>query len=181
MIVTSMIRTKERAERVAFTIPYAEATYAMLIRASDADKIKAIKDLNGRVVAVKLGSVGQVLQEKINAQLKQAGGAGFKEVRIFDDHPSAYVALAQNRVDTVWNSIGALAIVLKDAPGQYAIVKGLADDAWAGIATRKEDVELTEFLNSELRRLKANGEIYALQEKWFGMRMSLPDTWPAIS
>src|SRR6185437_4867674 len=120
------------------------------------------------------GSVGQVLQEKINAQLKQAGGAGFKEVRIFDDHPSAYVALAQHRVDTVWNSIGALALTLKDAPGQYAIVKRLADDAWAGIATRKEDSDLTEFLNTELRRLKANGQIYALQEKWFGIRMSLP-------
>lgn len=181
IIVTSMIRTKERAERVAFSIPYAEATYAMLIRAGDASAIRNVNDLNGRVVAVKLGSVGQVLQEKVQASLKASGGQGFKEVRIFDDHPSAYVALAQNRVDTVWNSIGALAIVLKDAPGKYAIVKGLADDAWAGIAARKEDVEIVSFLDSEIRRLKANGEIYKLQEKWFGLRMTLPDAWPALA
>lgn len=180
-IVTSMIRTKERAERVAFSIPYAEATYSMLIRASDAATIRSVSDLNGRVVAVKLGSVGQVLQEKVQASLKAAGGPGFKEVRIFDDHPSAYVALAQNRVDTVWNAIGALAIVVKDAPAKYAIVKGLVDDAWAGIAVRKEDVDIVSFLDSEIRRTKASGEIYRLQEKWFGIRMPLPDAWPPLS
>jgi polar amino acid transport system substrate-binding protein len=181
VIMSSMSYTKERLERVAFTIPYAEASQALLVRAADADRIKAPADLNGRTIAVKLGSPGQILQERINASLKTAGGPGFKELRTFDDHPSAYVALAQNRVDGVLNTVPTLAMVLKDAPGKYAIVKGMGADNWAGIAARKEDPEIVAFLNEELKKLKASGALYALQEKWFGFRMTLADTVPSFS
>jgi polar amino acid transport system substrate-binding protein len=180
VIMSSMSYTKERLERVAFSIPYAEASQSLLVRAADAGKIKGVSDLNGRVVAVKLGSPGQILQDKINAGLKAAGGTGFKEVRTFDDHPSAYVALAQNRVDGVLNTLATLAMVLKDAPGKYAIVKGMGADNWAGIAARKEDTEVVQYLNTELRRLKADGSLYKLQEKWFGFRMQLADAVPSF-
>jgi polar amino acid transport system substrate-binding protein len=180
VIMSSMSYTKERLERVAFSIPYAEASQALLVRASDVDKIKGVSDLNGRVMAVKLGSPGQILQEKMNATLK-ASGSGFKELRTFDDHPSAYVALAQNRVDGVLNTLATLAMVVKDAPGKYAIVKGMGADNWAGIAARKEDPEIVGFLNAELKRMKADGSIYKLQEKWFGFRMTLADAIPSFS
>jgi polar amino acid transport system substrate-binding protein len=180
IIMSSMSYTKERLERVAFTIPYAEASQAMLIRSGDTGTIRSVTDLSGRVLAVKLGSPGQVLQEKIQTSLKSAGGAGFKELRVFDDHPAAYIALAQNRVDAVLNTIPTLALVLKDAPGKYAIVKGIGADNWAGIAARKDDTEIISFLNTEIGRLKADGTIYKLQEKWFGFRMTLADRIPAL-
>ena len=181
IIMSGMSYTKERVQRVAFTIPYAEASQALLIRAGDAGAIKGVKELNGRIIGVKLGSPGQVLQERINASLKQAGGPGFKEVRTFDDHPAAYVALAQNRLDAVLNTIPTLAMVLRDAPGRYAIVKGIGADNWAGIAVRKEDPEIVTFLNGELTRLKADGSLYKIQEKWFGFRMHLADQVPSYS
>lgn len=181
VIMSSMSYTKERLERVAFSIPYAEASQALLVRAADAATIKSGADLNNKTVAVKLGSPGQILQERINAGLKSAGGAGFKELRTFDDHPSAYVALAQNRVDGVLNTLATLAMVLKDAPGKYAIVKGLGSDNWAGIAARKEDTEVVTWLNTELTRLKADGTLFQLQEKWFGFRMNLADKVPSFS
>lgn len=180
VVMSSMSYTKERLERVAFSIPYAEASQSLLVRAGDMDKIKGMTDLNGRVVAVKLGSPGQILQEKMNVNLKQAGGAGFKEIRTFDDHPSAYVALAQNRVDGVLNTLATLAMVLRDAPGKYAIVKGMGADNWAGVAARKEDTEIVQFLDAGLRRLKADGSLFKLQEKWFGFRMTMPDAIPLL-
>jgi polar amino acid transport system substrate-binding protein len=166
---------------VAFSIPYAEASQALLVRAADAATIKSGADLNNKILAVKLGSPGQILQERINAGLKSSGGAGFKELRTFDDHPSAYVALAQNRVDGVLNTLATLAMVLKDAPGKYAIVKGLGADNWAGIAARKEDTELVAWLNTELGKLRADGTLFQLQEKWFGFRMNLADKVPSFS
>ncbi len=181
VIMSSMSYTKERLERVAFSIPYAEASQALLVRAADAATIKSGADLNNKTLAVKLGSPGQILQERINAGLKSNGGAGFKELRTFDDHPSAYVALAQNRVDGVLNTLATLAMVLKDAPGKYAIVKGLGADNWAGIAARKEDTELVAWLNTELGRLRADGTLFQLQEKWFGFRMNLADKVPSFS
>lgn len=180
IIMSSMSYTRERLERVAFTIPYAEASQALLIRAADADRIKGPADLNGRVVAVKLGSPGQILQERINTQLKAAGG-GFKELRTFDDHPAAYVALAQNRVDGVLNTVPTLAMVLKDAPGRYAMVKGMGADNWAGIAARREDTEIVAFLNEELRKYRSDGTLAQLQDKWFGFRMALADAVPTFN
>lgn len=181
VIMSSMSYTKERLERVAFSIPYAEASQALLVRAADSVSIKSGSDLNNKILAVKLGSPGQILQEKLNAGLKSAGGPGFKELRTYDDHTSAYVALAQNRVDGVLNTLATLAMVLKDAPGKYAIVKGLGADNWAGIAARKEDPELVTWLNTEISNLKADGTIYKLQEKWFGIRMILADKVPTFS
>jgi len=181
IIMSGMSYSKERVQRVAFSIPYAEASQALLIRSGDVNVIKGVKELNGRIVAIKLGSPGQILQERINANLKQAGGPGFKEVRTFDDHPAAYVALAQNRVDAVLNTIPTLAMVLRDAPGRYAMVKGIGADNWAGIAVRKEDPEVVTFLNGELSRMKADGSIYKIQEKWFGFRMTLADQVPSYS
>jgi polar amino acid transport system substrate-binding protein len=181
IIMSGMSYSKERVQRVAFSIPYAEASQALLIRSGDVNAIKGVNELNGRIVAIKLGSPGQILQERINANLKQAGGPGFKEVRTFDDHPAAYVALAQNRVDAVLNTIPTLAMVLRDAPGRYAMVKGIGADNWAGIAVRKEDPEIVTFLNGELSRMKADGSIYRIQEKWFGFRMTLADQVPSYS
>jgi polar amino acid transport system substrate-binding protein len=183
IIMSSITITKERLERVNFTTPYADASQAILIRASDAGAIKQVTDLNGRILGVKLGSPGQILQEKIQASLQSAGGAGFKEVRVFDDHPSAYVALTQNRVDAVLNTVSTLAVLLRDTPGKYVIVKdsSLGGNSWAGIAVRKEDRELESYLNDQLARLKANGSIYELQMKWFDFRMPLPDTLPSFN
>ena len=54
VIMSSMSYRKERLKKVAFSIPYAEASQAMLIRADDASKIISVKDLSGKVHGVKL-------------------------------------------------------------------------------------------------------------------------------
>jgi polar amino acid transport system substrate-binding protein len=55
-MVPTMSYTKERLERVLFSIPYADASQALLIRAPDKDKISTISDMSNRVLGVKLGS-----------------------------------------------------------------------------------------------------------------------------
>src|SRR5919201_5611645 len=61
-MIPTMSYTKERLERVLFSIPYADASQALLIRAADKDKIKTIADMSGRVLAIKLGSPGETLK-----------------------------------------------------------------------------------------------------------------------
>lgn len=180
IIMSAMSYTAERVKRVAFTIPYAEASQALLVRAGDETKIRGAEDLAGRVIGVKLGSPGQILQERLVEKIKAAKGQGYKEVRIFDDHPAAYIALAQNRVDAVFNTVPTLAMVLKDAPGKYAMVQGIGADNWAGIAARMEDTEIIRFIDGELKRMKADDSLYRLQEKWFGFRMKLAEGVPSF-
>ncbi|MFG1465014.1 transporter substrate-binding domain-containing protein [Xanthobacter sp. DSM 24535] len=181
LIMTSLTYTKERVAKVGYSIPYTEATQEMLIRASDADKIKSLDGMSGKILGVKLGSAGDTMKTKLDEKLKAATGKGFSEVKAYDDHPAAYLALAQGSVDGVINSLATLTQVVKDAPGKYAIVRDIGPRNWAGIGTRKEDVDLIAFLNERINALKANGEIYKLQEKWFGVRMQLSDTIPTFS
>jgi polar amino acid transport system substrate-binding protein len=181
VIMTSLTYTKERIEKVGYTIPYAEATQEMLVRASDSETIKGLNEMAGKILGVKLGSAGDTMKTKLQETLKAATGKGFAEVKTYDDHPAAYLALAQGSVDGVINSLATLTQVVKDAPGKYSIVRNIGPRNWAGIGTRKEDAEMIAFLNGRITALKASGEIYALQEKWFGVRMQLADQIPAFS
>jgi polar amino acid transport system substrate-binding protein len=180
IIMASMSITKERVQRVAFSIPYAEASQALLVRLEDKDKIRTIEDMSERVLGIKLGSPGEVLQKRIADRLVQSRGKPFKDVKTYDDHPAAYLALSQGTVDGVLNTLPTLAQVMKDRPGRYVIVRGVGQESWAGIAARKEDPEIVTFLDKELTRLKQNEELYKLQEKWFGFRMRLADKVPSF-
>lgn len=181
VIMTSLTYTKERVAKVGYSIPYAEATQEMLIRASDTGTIKTLDGMSGKILGVKLGSAGDTMKTKLEEKLKADTGKGFSEVKTYDDHPAAYLALAQGSVDGVINSLATLTQVVKDAPGKYAIVRDIGPRNWAGIGTRKEDTQLIDFLNERISALKANGEIYKLQEKWFGTQMKLSDKIPDFS
>lgn len=181
VIMTSLTYTKERVSKVGYSIPYTEATQEMLIRASDVDTIKNLDGMAGKTLGVKLGSAGDTMKGKLEEKLKAATGKGFAEVKTYDDHPAAYLALAQGSIDGVINSLATLTQVMKDAPGKYVIVRDIGPRNWAGIGTRKEDVQLIDFLNERINALKANGEIYKLQEKWFGTQMKLADKVPDFS
>jgi polar amino acid transport system substrate-binding protein len=181
LIMTSLTYTKERVQRVGYTIPYAEATQELLVRASDARAIRSLDGMAGKILGVKLGSAGDTMKAGLDAKLKAAAGTGFSEVKTYDDHPAAYLALAQGSVDGVINTLATLTQVTKDAPGRYAVVRDIGPRNWAGIGVRKEDAALIAFLDARITALKASGDIYALQEKWFGIRMDLADHIPTFS
>ena len=180
-MVPTMSYTKERLERVLFSIPYADASQALLIRSADKDKVKSIADMSGKVLGIKLGSPGETLKNRLETQLKTERGAGFKDVKTYDDHPAAYLSLAPGRGDGVVNKVPTLIVVLRDKPGAFAMVQNLGGNNWHGYAFRKEDTEIADFMNGRITAMKGNGEIGALQDKWFGFRMNLADQIPSFS
>jgi polar amino acid transport system substrate-binding protein len=176
-----MTYTKERLERVLFSRPYADASQALLIRAADKDKVKTISDMAGRVLGVKLGSPGETLKIKLDAQLKAERGSGFRDVKTYDDHPAAYLALAQGSVDGVLNTVPTLSVVLRDRPGVYAMLQNVGGTNYHGYAFRKEDGELAEFMNGRITEMIKSGQMAALQEKWFGFKMEVAEQIPSFS
>ena len=178
IIMGQMDYEPDRMAKVDFSIPYVDASQAMLIRATDKDTIKSLDDLSGKVLGVKLGSPGANAKDAIDAQIEKDTGKGLADTKTFDDHPAAYLALAEGRLDGVLNSLTTLAIVLRDQPGDFAIVRGVGPQNWAGIATQKGNADLTGWLNEQILKLKANGTLDKLQVKWFGLSTELPDTIP---
>jgi polar amino acid transport system substrate-binding protein len=180
-IVSAMTMTKERADKVLFSMPYAEATNVILLRA-DEDRIKTADDLSGKIIGVQLGSAAagiiKVFEEK---KLTAAGKPAYAEVKQYEHYPEAYQDLINKRVDAVVNSKSTMMVVMKDAPGKFKIISGITDiPAYFGMAFRKEDGALRDFVNTQLAQLKSDGTLGKLQEKWFGETMETPNTVPEI-
>jgi polar amino acid transport system substrate-binding protein len=177
-IISAMTITKERAEKVLFSMPYADATNMVLLRA-DETRIKTADDLSGKIVGVQLGSAAAGIIKVFEEKLKAAGKPGFADVKQYEHYPEAYQDLLNKRTDAVVNSRSTMLVVMKDAPGKFKMVAGVSDiTAYFGMAFRKEDTALQEFVNTQLAAMKQDGRLGKLQEKWFGATMDTPNTVP---
>lgn len=179
-IVSAMTITKQRAEKVLFTMPYADASNVILLRANET-KIKTAADLSGKIIGVQLGSAAANVIKTFAAKLKAEGKPGYAGVKQYDHYPEAYQDLLNKRVDAVVNSKSTLLVVMRDAPGKFKILPGISDiTAYFGMAFRKEDAKLRDFFNIQLAEMKKDGTLDKLQMKWFGAIMPTPNTIPSV-
>jgi polar amino acid transport system substrate-binding protein len=180
VIISAMTITKERAEKVMFSMPYADASNVVLLRAGE-DRIKAADDLSGKTIGVQIGSAAAGIIKAFETKLKDAGKPGYADVKQYEHYPEAYQDLLNRRTDAVVNSKSTLMVVMHDAPGKFKIMPGISDiTAYFGMAFRKEDTRLQAFCNEQLAELKKSGELAKLQEKWFAGTMDTPDHVPDI-
>jgi polar amino acid transport system substrate-binding protein len=179
-IISAMTITAARAQKVLFSMPYADASNAVLVRASDS-AVTSAADLSGKMVGVQLGSAAAVIIQSYAAKLKAAGKPGYAGVKQYDHYPEAYLDLVNKRTDGVVNSVSSLMVVMRDAPGQFKIVPGISDiKAYFGMAFREDDGGLRDFANTTLAAMKTDGSLDTLQKKWFGGTMATPNTIPTV-
>lgn len=176
-VATTVGINEERAKRYAYTMPIANgAAYAMIRKG---DKLKVIEDLNGKVVATQLASSTEPISRAMDEKLKAAGGPGFKELKLFTAFTESYVALANGEVDAVIQSLPSLAVLVREKPDTFQLLAPVtAGSPYTYLAwvTRPEDLDLREFINGVIRKLRDDGRLGALQDKWFGFKMDIPDS-----
>jgi polar amino acid transport system substrate-binding protein len=179
-IISAMTITKERAEKVLFSMPYADASNVIFLRADD-NVIKTADDLSGKIIGVQLGSAAAVISKTFEGTLKARGLPGFKEVKQYEHYPEAYQDLLNKRVDAVVNAKSTLMVVMNDAPGKFKMLGGVSGvTAYFGMAFRKEDTALLAFFNGQFADMKKDGRLAKLQQKWFGGTMETPNEVPAV-
>ena len=159
VIISGMTINDARKKKVLFSDPYYESGLTMVVAANN-NNIKAFKDLEGKKVAVQIGTTSAAEVRKI------------KDVKIVElDTPSiCFMELKAGNVDAVVN----------DRPvNDYFIsrgfdgVKSLPDRLTAedyGIAINKKNPELQKKINAALRKLKENGEYQKIFDKWFSAK-----------
>ncbi|HVY17350.1 MAG TPA: transporter substrate-binding domain-containing protein [Rhodopila sp.] len=179
-IISGMTMTKDRAAKVLFTQPYADASLMILTRAND-DKIKTADDLSGKVIGVQLGSAAADIMGKFETKLKASGKPGYAGVKQYDHYPEAYQDLLNGRTEAVINSRSTLMVLMRDTPGKFKMGAPVSDiPAYYGMAFRKEDTALCKFFNDGLTEMKKDGSLVDLQKKWFGSTMETPDKVPEV-
>jgi polar amino acid transport system substrate-binding protein len=179
-IISAMTITAERAQKVLFSMPYADASNVIFLRA-DETIVKTADDLSGKVIGVQLGSAAAVIAKTFEDKMKAKGLPGYKEMKQYEHYPEAYQDLLNKRTDAVINSKSTLMVVMNDAPGKFKIIPGISDvTAYFGMAFRKEDPALQGFFNEQLAAMKSDGRLDKLQMKWFGATMPTPNTIPEV-
>ena len=160
MIASAMTITDERAKKVNFSKPYYKSGLSIVVNSSN-NSINSFKDLEGKRIAVQIGTTSAEEARKIkNAQ-----------VREFNSNSEAYMELKNNGVDAVVNDLPVNAYYLTKTGAKDAKLVGeVANSEDYGIATAKKNTELNEKINKALDELKKNGEYEKIYVKWFGKK-----------
>lgn len=158
--ISAMTITPERAQKVNFSKPYYKSGLSIVVR-NDNNTIKDFKDLEGKRIAVQIGTTGADYAKKI----KDA------KVREFNTAPEAFLELKAGGVDAVVNDLPVNQYYLAQGGNKDAKIVGdrlTAEDY--GIATAKKNTALNDQINKALDELMKNGEYDKIYEKWFGTK-----------
>lgn len=164
--VTGLLITRERQQSLDFTTPIAEATVFYLKRQGD-DRIKSVADLNGLTLGIQAGSAMYQRLPELEKLLAATGGKLGKIVQ-YTSYPEAYQDLALGRTDYVVNNIVGLNALLKEKPGVFELGQPVSSKTYVAWGVAKGNREVLDYLNNFLARERQNGDIAALQQKWFG-------------
>lgn len=151
--------TDERKKAIDFSDGYYKSGLLVMVKANNND-VKSVKDLDGKVVAVKSGT-GSVDYAKANIKTK--------DLRQFPNIDNAYMELGTNRADAVLHDTPNILYFIKTAGnGQFKAVGDSREAQQYGIAFPKGSDELRDKVNGALKTLRENGTYNEIYKKWFG-------------
>jgi polar amino acid transport system substrate-binding protein len=160
VVASAMTITDERSKKVNFSKPYYKSGLSMVVK-SDNTAIKTFSDLEGKRIAVQIGTTGAEAARKI----KDA------KVREFNSASEAFLELKAGGADAVVNDLPV---------NEYFLAKGGSKDSKLvgevlnaeeyGVAVAKKNTELAGKISKALDELKQNGEYAKIYEKWFGKK-----------
>lgn len=160
MIVSGMSITPERSAKVNFSKPYYKSGLSIVVKA-DNNAIKGFKDLEGKKIAVQIGTTGAEEAKKIKGAM----------VREFNSNAESYMELKAGGVDAVVNDLPVNQYYMAKSGDKTAkLLSEISNAEDYGMAMAKKNTELTEKVNKALEELKKNGEYDKIYEKWFGKK-----------
>ncbi len=160
VVVNQVTISEERKKKYDFSEPYTVSGIQALILKKKAEQlnIKSAQDLAGKKVGVGLGTN---YEQWVKQDVPKA------EVRTYEDDPSKFADLRNSRIDAILiDRLAALEYAQKAKDTE------LAGDAFSrlesGVALRKGEPELLAAINKAIDKLKADGTLAKLSEKYFG-------------
>lgn len=157
--IAGMSITEERANVIDFSDPYYESGIAIGVL-SDRDDINGMEDLDGKVVATRLGTTsGNYLREHVP-------GA---EINEYEQMDQVYLAVENGSADAVVYDLPNIEYYISTAgEGRLKVVGDLYQAEDYGIGITKGNEDLVAAINDALATLKENGTYDEIYNKWFG-------------
>ncbi|WP_426428655.1 cystine ABC transporter substrate-binding protein [Pseudomonas palmensis] len=157
IVVNQVTISDERKKKYDFSEPYTVSGIQALVLTKNKDTIKTAQDLAGKKVGVGLGTnYEQWLKDNVPKAI----------IKTYDDDPSKFQDLRVGRIDAIL--IDRLAALEYARKAKDTIAAGDAFSRQeAGVALRKGEPELLDAINKALGKLRADGTLKKLSEKYF--------------
>lgn len=158
VIISGMTINDERKQKVLFSDPYYQSGLSIIVKKDDTS-INSFKDLQGKRVAVQVGTTSA----------KEAKAIPGTEVKEFNSSADTFMELKAGGVDAVVNDrpVNDYYIATSGVTDVRRLPELLTSEDY-GIAIRKDNAELQGKINDALKKLKENGEYDKIFAKWFG-------------
>lgn len=149
-IVAGMVATEERKQSVDFSIPYYEAEQKFLVKAENADKVKTVDDLKGKVI----GAQKATIQEEIaNTKIEASGVKALSKI-------TDLVLELQN--DKIFGIVLASPVAFaysKQNPAFAVPEISFGREDGVAVAVNKGNDDLVEAINATLEKLMQDGSV----------------------
>lgn len=159
VVINQVTISDERKQKYDFSTPYTVSGIQALTRKADADTIKSSEDLAGKKVGVGLGTnYEQWLKENV----PQA------DIRTYDDDPTKFQDLNVGRIDVILVDRLAAFEMVEKTGDRLAVAGDAFSRQESGVALRKGNPQLLAAIDAAIAKLRAEGTLKELSEKWFG-------------
>jgi polar amino acid transport system substrate-binding protein len=157
---SSITITKKRLESVSFAQPYYDSDQSLSVKADSG--IASLKDMSGKSVGVDTGSTGDIWATAHQAEYK------ISEIRRYEGLAPAMLDLTAGRINGYISDIPAVQYYVKDKPELKVVERILTGEQYSMMFAK--DSPLADKVDAELTKLKGEGFIAGLHEKWFGAK-----------
>lgn len=158
VVINQVTISEERKLKYDFSTPYTISGIQALTRKADGDSIKSAADLAGKKVGVGLGTN---YEQWLKDNVPQA------DIRTYDDDPTKFQDLNVGRIDAILVDRLAAFEMVEKTGGRLAVAGDAFSRQEAGIALRKGNPQLLAAIDAAIAKLRADGTLKQLSEKWF--------------
>jgi polar amino acid transport system substrate-binding protein len=155
MVASATTITPEREKEVDFSDSYFPADQSLMVKKGS--DIKTVDDVDGKVIGAQLGTTGaDYARKKTKAS----------SVRTYDLIDDAFNALEAGQVEAVINDC-PVSKYAERAHQNLVVVQAINTNELYGFPFRKGADALRTAVNRELAKLKENGDLAKISDKWF--------------
>ncbi|GGM95740.1 basic amino acid ABC transporter substrate-binding protein [Thermopolyspora flexuosa] len=154
-----MTITEERKQNIDFSVPYFDATQALL--AKKGSGITSLEDVKAK--GLKLGA------QASTTGLDYVKSKGFDPVE-YPDSPKELFALQAGQVDVIVQDLPVVLTWLKkpDVAEKFELAASLDTGEQYGIGLKKGNTALLQVVNETIEAAKQDGTYNEIYKKWFG-------------
>ena len=159
VVINQVTISEERKKKYDFSEPYTISGIQALTQKKDAGKFPTPDSLADKKVGVGLGTnYEQWLKENVPKAI----------VKTYDDDPTKFQDLIAGRTDVILVDRLAAFEMVKKTNDKLAVSGAPFSRQESGIAIRKGEPELVAAINKAIDKLRADGTLAKLSQKYFG-------------